>query len=195
MLRCLLLALAAVGMTAADPSSSGTRAMTPASATSAHAFTLTANDGTPAPLAAWSGKVVLLVNTASRCGLTPQYAALQALHESRGAKGLVVVAVPANEFGGQEPGTDAQIKDFCQTRFKVSFPLMRKITVKGAGIDPLYEWLTVRSPFPGPIAWNFTKFLIGPDGRVIARFEPKTTPDDPAVTAAIDAALAGLPPR
>jgi glutathione peroxidase len=166
-----------------------------ASATSAHAFTLTANDGSPAPLAAWSGKVVLLVNTASRCGLTPQYAALQALHQSRSARGLVVVAVPANEFGAQEPGSDAQIQEFCTTRFHVSFPLMRKTVVKGAGIDPLYGWLTERSPFPGPIAWNFTKFLIGPDGRVLARFEPKTAPDDPRLVAAVDAALAALPAR
>lgn len=164
-----------------------------ASATSAHAFTLTANNGNPAPLAAWRGKVVLLVNTASKCGLTPQYAALEALYASRAAKGLVVVAAPANEFGKQEPGSDAQIAEFCSTKFKVTFPLMRKIVVKGDGIDPLYQWLTTSSPFPGPIAWNFTKFLIGPDGTVLARFEPKTTPDDATVTAAIDAALAKLP--
>lgn len=156
-------------------------------------FTLTANDGKPYPLAALKGKVVLLVNTASQCGLTPQYQDLQALHHEKQAQGLVIVAVPANEFGAQEPGTDAQIREFCTTRFAVGFPLMRKTVVKGPGIDPLFKWLTVDSAKKGDITWNFTKFLIGRDGSLIERFEPKVSPSDPAVVAAIDAALAAKP--
>ncbi len=156
-------------------------------------FALTTNDGKAFPLGALKGKVVLLVNTASKCGLTPQYAALEALHRAHQADGLVVIGIPANEFGAQEPGTDAEIRQFCSTKFDVTFPLMKKIAVKGDGIDPLYRWLTVDSAKKGEIAWNFTKFLIGRDGRLIERFEPKTTPDDAAVTAAIDRALAAKP--
>jgi glutathione peroxidase len=152
-------------------------------------FTLTANDGKPYPLAQLKGKVVLLVNTASKCGLTPQYADLEKLHETYGARGLVVVAVPANEFGAQEPGSDAEIRAFCSTKYQVAFPLMSKIAVKGDAIDPLYRWLTVDSAKPGPIAWNFTKFLIGRDGALIERFEPKVVPSSAEVTAAVETAL------
>ncbi len=156
-------------------------------------FSLTSNDGTAFPLASLKGKVVLLVNTASKCGLTKQYTALEALHRARQDAGLVVIGIPANEFGAQEPGTDAEIRQFCSTTYDVTFPLMRKIVIKGAGIDPLFQWLTVDSDKKGEIAWNFTKFLIGRDGRLVERFEPKTTPDDAAVTAAIDRALAAKP--
>ncbi len=156
-------------------------------------FTLTSNDSAAFPLAALKGKVVLLVNTASKCGLTPQYSALEALYRARKADGLVVIGIPANEFGAQEPGSDAEIRQICTTKFDVTFPLMKKITVKGDGIDPLYRWLTVDSAKKGEIAWNFTKFLIGRDGRLLERFEPKTTPDDAAVTATIDRALASKP--
>jgi glutathione peroxidase len=156
-------------------------------------FTLTANDGTSYPLAKLKGKVVLLVNTASKCGLTPQYEGLEALWKKYQGQGLVVVAVPANEFGAQEPGTDAEIREFCTTKFNVSFPLMKKVVVKGEGIDPLYRWLTVDSAKKGEIAWNFTKFLVGRDGQLVERFEPKTTPSDATVAAAIERALAAKP--
>lgn len=157
-------------------------------------FTLRANDGTAYALTQHRGQVVLLVNVASRCGLTKQYGALQALHQQHAKAGLVVIGIPANDFMGQEPGTDAEIAAFCSTTYGVTFPLMAKVSVKGEAMDPLYAWLTTSSPFPGPIGWNFAKFLIGRDGTVIARFEPKVTPTDPAFTAAITQALAAPVP-
>lgn len=162
---------------------------TPAAPAGPLDFTLAANDGSAYPLAQHRGKVVLLVNVASRCGLTPQYAALQRVWEAHQARGLVVIGVPANDFRGQEPGTDAEIREFCTTKFAVTFPLMAKISVKGDQIHPLYAWLTRSSPFPGDVEWNFGKFLIGRDGTVVARFAPKTAPDAPEVSAAIEAAL------
>lgn len=159
-------------------------------AADAWAFALVANDGTPTPLDAWRGRPLLIVNTASRCGFTAQYAGLQALHERYAARGLVVIGVPANDFLWQEPGDDAAIRSFCDARFGVSFPLMAKVRVTGAGQHPLYRWLTGESARPGAIRWNFTKFLVGRDGRVAERFGPKIDPLDPAVIAAIEAALA-----
>jgi glutathione peroxidase len=158
-------------------------------------FTLTGNDGKPYPLAQHRGKVVLIVNVASKCGLTPQYAALQALYAAKKDAGLVVIGVPANDFNGQEPGTDAEIAQFCSSRYNVTFPLMSKVSVKGPAMDPLYVWLTEQSPFPGPIAWNFGKWLVGRDGAVRARFEPKVTPEDAGLLQAIDAALAATAPN
>ncbi|MBA3707283.1 MAG: glutathione peroxidase [Planctomycetes bacterium] len=152
-------------------------------------FTLTGNDGKPFDLGTLRGKVVLLVNVASKCGLTPQYTELQALHERYQARGLVVLGVPANDFGAQEPGTDAEIRTFCTSKYNVTFPLLSKISVKGDAMHPLYRWLTVSSPKTGDIAWNFTKFLIGRDGAVIDRFEPKVTPGSADVAAAIEKAL------
>lgn len=157
-------------------------------------FTLRANDGSAYALAQHRGRVVLLVNVASRCGLTKQYAALQALYEQQAPAGLVVIGIPANDFMGQEPGSDAEIAAFCSTTYGVTFPLMAKVSVKGEAIDPLYAWLTTVSPFPGPIAWNFAKFLIGRDGTVVARFEPKVSPTDPAFVAAVTQALAAPAP-
>ena len=182
MLRATIPALLAATAIAADPA-----AAAPAGFLD---FSLKANDGSDYPLSKLKGKVVLLVNTASKCGNTPQYAAMQKLHETYGAKGLVVLAVPANEFGKQEPGSDADIAQFCTSKYHVTFPLMSKIVVKGEGIHPLYEWLTTKSLKPGAITWNFAKFLIGRDGSVIDRFDPKTKPDDAKVTAAIESALA-----
>jgi len=162
---------------------------------SVHDFTLNSIDGQAAPLAAYKGKVVLLVNVASRCGFTPQYSALESTYEKYKDRGFVIVGIPANNFGAQEPGTNEEIKTFCKTKYSVSFPMMAKVSVKGEGITPLYQFLTDTATNPrtgGEIKWNFTKFLIGPDGRVVARFEPDVTPDSPQVTSAIEKALASL---
>jgi glutathione peroxidase len=140
-------------------------------------------------LSQWRGKAVLLVNVASRCGLTPQYTALQATWEKYRERGLVVVGVPANDFGAQEPGTEAEISQFCTTNYKVTFPLLAKVSVKGAAICPLYKYLTTESPKPGEIGWNFAKFLIGRDGQVVDRFDPQAAPDAAPVVAAIEKAL------
>jgi glutathione peroxidase len=160
---------------------------------SVYDFTLNSIDGQPAPLAAYKGKVVLLVNVASRCGFTPQYTALEAVYEKYKDRGLVIVGIPANNFGSQEPGTNQEIKTFCQTKYSVTFPMMSKVSVKGDDKTPLYQFLTDKAAHPqtgGEIQWNFTKFLIGPDGHIIARFEPAVTPDSPEITAAIEKALA-----
>jgi glutathione peroxidase len=158
-------------------------------------FSLNSIDGQPAPLAAYKGKVVLLVNVASLCGFTPQYSALEATYEKYKDRGLVIVGIPANNFGSQEPGSNQEIKKFCTSKFHVSFPMMAKVSVKGEDIDPLYQFLTDKAASPktgGEIKWNFTKFLIGPEGHVIARFEPAVTPDSPEVTSALEKALASL---
>jgi glutathione peroxidase len=142
-------------------------------------------------LGAWQGKVLLVVNVASKCGFTPQYTALQAVYEKYKDKGLVILGFPCNQFGGQEPGTYEQIKLFCSTKYNVTFPLFDKIEVNGPNRHPLYTTLAGKdSPFPGDIKWNFTKFLIGRDGTILKGFYSKTTPDSPEVTAAIEAALA-----
>jgi glutathione peroxidase len=155
-------------------------------------FTLNSIDGQPAPLSAYKGKIVLLVNVASRCGYTPQYTALESVYEKYKDRGFVIVGIPANNFGGQEPGTNEEIKTFCSSKYNVKFPMMAKVSVKGDDQTPLYVWLTDKSAHPqtgGEIKWNFTKFLVGPDGRVIQRFESKVTPDSPEVTGAIEKAL------
>lgn len=146
-------------------------------------------DGAPAKLADFAGKVLLVVNVASECGLTPQYAGLESLYRTYGARGLVVLGFPANDFGAQEPGTNAQIAQFCQTRFDVTFPMFEKITVKGAGKHPLYQTLTAAPP-GGEIGWNFEKFIIGKNGDVAARFAPQVTPDDPKLVQALESELA-----
>jgi glutathione peroxidase len=156
-------------------------------------FTLNSIDGQPTSLSTFKGKVVLLVNVASRCGYTPQYAALEAVYEKYKDRGLVIVGVPANNFGGQEPGTNQEIKTFCTAKYNVTFPMMAKVSVKGKDIAPLYQFLTDKNANPqtgGEIGWNFTKFLIGPDGQVIARFDSAVTPDSKEVTSAIEKALA-----
>jgi glutathione peroxidase len=148
-------------------------------------FSLATADGGMLKLADLHGKVVLLVNTASQCGFTPQYEGLQRLYAAHQERGLVVVAVPSNDFGSQEPGTNEQIQQFCTSRFSVTFPVVAKQPVKGPKAHPLYAWLTTSSPFPGPIGWNFTKFLIARDGTVAARFDSRTTPDNPALVKAL----------
>jgi len=156
-------------------------------------FNLKTIDGQPASLKAYHGKVVLLVNVASKCGFTPQYTGLEALYEKYKDRGLVIVGVPANNFAQQEPGTDEEIKRFCSNKYNVTFPMMSKVSVLGDDKTPLYVFLTGKDTDPkfgGDIKWNFTKFLFDRNGNPIARFEPKVTPDSPEVTAAIESALA-----
>jgi glutathione peroxidase len=157
---------------------------------SLHDVTMNAIDGKPAALSQYKGSVVLLVNVASKCGNTKQYAQLEALYDTYKERGLVVLGVPANNFKGQEPGTNEEIATFCKAKYDVSFPLLAKVSVKGDDICPLYKYLTTSSAKPGEITWNFEKFLIGRDGQVIERFTPKTIPNDPSVIAALEAALA-----
>ncbi|MDC7806979.1 glutathione peroxidase [Luteimonas sp BLCC-B24] len=167
-------------------------------------------DGAPATLGAYAGKVRLVVNVASKCGLTPQYAGLEALYREKHAAGLEILGFPANDFAGQEPGSDDEIQQFCSLTYDVSFPLFSKIAVTGEAIHPLYAALTAArpeatgegpmrenlrgygmTPNPAPgVLWNFEKFLIGRDGRVVDRFAPDVTADDPRLRAAIEAALA-----
>jgi glutathione peroxidase len=163
-----------------------------AMAGSVYDYTLNSIDGKPTPLGSFKGQVVLLVNVASRCGYTPQYKGLESLYEKYKGQGLVIVGFPANNFMGQEPGTNEEIKTFCQSKYSVTFPMMAKVSVKGDDTTPLYKFLTDKTTNPqfgGDIKWNFTKFLVGRDGTVIARFEPATEPNDPAVLAAIEKAL------
>jgi len=148
--------------------------------------------GQATTLAAYKGKAVLVVNVASQCGLTPQYAALEAVQEKYAAKGFTVVGFPCNQFGGQEPGSAEEIQTFCSTNYGITFPIMEKTEVNGEGRSPLYAKLTPIADakgHTGDIRWNFEKFLISADGSQITRFEPQTTPDDPAVIGAIEAAL------
>ena len=146
--------------------------------------------GEETSLAAYSGKVVLVVNTASKCGLTPQYGGLESLQKKYGDRGFTVIGFPCNDFGNQEPGSADEIVRFCKTRFAVSFPLMEKIHVKGPERHPLYTALAGKDgAFPGDVKWNFGKFLIGKDGKPLARFEPKEKPGSPAIAAAIEKAL------
>ncbi len=152
-------------------------------------FTVQTIDGQARSLADYRGHTLLVVNTASRCGFTPQYESLEALYQQYKSRGLVVLAFPANDFLWQQPGSNAEIKRFCAERFHTSFPLFAKISVKGKRIAPLYEWLTKESAFPGKIPWNFTKFLFAPDGRLVARFSPKTDPRSKEVTEQVEKLL------
>jgi len=147
-------------------------------------------NGTTETLADYAGQVVLIVNTASKCGLTPQYEGLQKTYEEYREEGFTVLGFPANDFMGQEPGTDEEIAEFCSVNYAVTFPLMSKISVLGEGRHPLYAELIRRAPEEEPeVRWNFEKFLIGRDGEVVGRFAPSVVPDDPALRAAIETAL------
>jgi len=156
-------------------------------------FTMKDIEGKEVSLAKYQGKVLLLVNTASQCGHTPQYKGLEQIYQKYKDQSFEILAFPANEFGAQEPGTDAQIKQFCSTTYKVSFPLFSKIVVDGKGIHPLYAFLTdpaTDPKFAGRIPWNFAKFLVNRKGEVIARFQPEVKPESADLTAAIEKALA-----
>lgn len=163
------------GETFAEPTWKGALLMA-AKPQQVYDFTLNDIDGKPLPLNQFKGKVLLIVNTASFCGNTPQYAELQAMYETYRDQGLEVLAFPANNFGRQEPGTDSEIKAFCYTKYSLTFPLFSKISVKGEDKHPLYQYLTESSPFPGEVEWNFQKYLIDRSGKVVARYHHRTKP-------------------
>jgi glutathione peroxidase len=155
-----------------------------------HDITLKALDGRELPLASFRNKAVLVVNVASRCGLTPQYAALESLYQRYKDNGLIVLGLPCNQFAGQEPGTEKEIGEFCELNYGVTFALGEKLEVNGPHRHPLYRLLAGEgAEFPGDITWNFEKFLVRPNGEVIARFSPRTAPDDPVVVQAIEKTL------
>ena len=161
-------------------------------ASSVHEFTLDSLKGEATPLATFKGKVMLVVNVASQCGYTYQYEGLQALYAKYKDRGLVLTGFPANNFGGQEPGSDAEIGAFCKSKFGVTFPMFSKISVKGSDKAPLYQFLTDPKANPktgGEIQWNFTKFLVDRNGKVIQRFEPAVEPNSKEIEAAVEAAL------
>lgn len=201
--RIVLLAIVlgglAVGVNAADEKTPTTQpAVTAETAKSPLDFTLPDIDGHDVPLSKYKGQVVLLVNVASKCGLTPQYQQLEELHEKYADKGLRILAFPANNFAGQEPGQNAEIKAFCTAKYNVKFDLFGKISVKGDDQHALYKFLTSKDKngeFGGDIEWNFAKFLVDRDGKVIARFPSKMRPDDKHVVSAIEAALAAQPAK
>jgi glutathione peroxidase len=157
--------------------------------TNAHAFSFTSIEGKPLPLTAFKGKAVLIVNTASACGLTPQYKGLEALWRSYKDKGLVVLGVPSNDFGAQEPGTEKEIQTFCETRFGVDFPLTSKEHVIGAGAHPLYRWIAGELGEAATPKWNFHKYLIGKDGAIAGTFGSRVEPESGELKQAIEAAL------
>jgi glutathione peroxidase len=156
-----------------------------------YTFTLPSIDGESIPLSTYKGKVILVVNVASRCGYTPQYSALESLFEKYKDKGFVILGFPANNFGAQEPGTNAEIKRFCSTKYNVTFPMFSKISVKGDDKAPLYQFLTEKAnpAVAGEIKWNFTKFLVDRKGHVVTRFESAVTPDSPEVVAEVEKLL------
>lgn len=161
-------------------------AMSLLAATSIYDFKMNTIDGKPISLSEFKGKPVLIVNVASKCGYTPQYKGLESLYRKYKDKGFVIVGVPANNFGAQEPGTNEEIKTFCSRNYDVTFPILSKVSVKGDDITPLYSYLTQTG---GDVKWNFTKFLIGKDGKVVQRFESKVEPESPEVIHAVEAAL------
>jgi len=164
----------------------------PPPVSSLYEFKMKSIDGSEVKLDAYKGKVVMIVNTASKCGLTPQYEALQAVYDKYKGQGFEVLGFPANNFLGQEPGTEEEIKEFCTLKYKVTFPMFSKISVKGTDQHPLYTFLTLEKSnpgFAGDITWNFEKFLIGKNGKTLARFSPGTKPDDASIIEAIEKAL------
>lgn len=159
-------------------------------ARSIYDFQVATIDGERKSLADFRGRTVLIVNTASRCGFTPQYRSLEALYQRYKDRGFEVLAFPANDFMGQEPQTNPEIKEFCSLNYGTTFPLFEKVSVKGKGIAPLYAYLTRDSGHPGDVSWNFAKFLVGPDGHVVARFDPRTDPLDENLIRHVESTLA-----
>ena len=185
---CLMSFAALVGYSDDKPSGKGDKNVPPVLS-----FKMKRLDGKEGNLADYQGKVVMIVNVASQCGLTPQYEQLEALHEKYAEKGLAVVGFPANEFAKQEPGTDAEIAAFCKDTYDVKFDMFSKVVVKGDGQCALYKYLTSKETdpkFSGDITWNFEKFLIGRNGQIVARFAPKVKPDSDEVIKAIETELA-----
>jgi glutathione peroxidase len=156
----------------------------------AHQFEFVSLEGEKLPLAAWRSHPVLVVNTASFCGYTPQYRDLEALWQRHRERGLVVLGVPSNDFGQQEPGSGAEIKQFCETRYQVDFPLTEKYRVIGSAAHPFYRWVAANLGEAGSPGWNFCKYLIGPDGQLAGAWPPRVRPTDAAITGEIDNALA-----
>jgi len=154
-----------------------------------YGFTMKTIDGQESKLSAYQGKVLLIVNVASKCGFTPQYTALEALYRKYKDQGFMILGFPENDFMGQEPGTDAEILTFCRTKYDVTFDLFSKIVVKGKDMNPLYDYLTHKSPVPGEISWNFNKFLVDRKGNVVARFTSKVTPDSAEITERLEKLL------
>jgi glutathione peroxidase len=182
-LRSLVLAfVAAVATVAGGP-------MTAANAANAHDYRFTAIEGGELPMDKFKGKAVLVVNTASQCGFTPQYEGLQALWQAYRDRGLVVLGVPSNDFGGQEPGSNAEIKRFCEVNFQVDFPITEKVMVKGADAHPFYKWAADELGALAAPKWNFHKYLVAPDGRLVDWFSTPTGPDAARLRAAIEAVL------
>lgn len=182
-MRILALAmLAAASVIAATASAADTG--------TAHQFDFVSIDGKPLPLSSFKGKTVLIVNTASQCGYTPQYTQLEAVSKKYRDQGLVVLGVPSNDFGGQEPGSNAEIKKFCEGNYDVDFPLTTKYEVKGPGAHPFYQWAASTAGDAAVPKWNFHKLLIDANGNLVAEFPSKTVPDAPEVTKAIEASLA-----
>jgi len=177
---------------APKPAPQNTKALTPKKTMSIYNFKLKTLEGKDLDLNTLKGKVVLIVNTASKCGYTKQYAGLQALSEKYKGKGLAVVGFPANEFGGQEPGSDADISLFCQKNFGVTFQMMSKVVVKGADKSPIFKYLTEEAnpELKGEIGWNFEKFLISRDGKLVSRYKSAVTPESAELTSAVEAELA-----
>jgi glutathione peroxidase len=174
-------ALAAAALTALVAAAPGPQSL--------HEFNLKTIDGKPMPMAQYKGKVVLLVNTASMCGFTPQYEGLQQLHDSYKAKGFTVIGVPSGDFGDQEYGSNSEVKQFCESKFGIKFPMTEKAVVKGPKAIPVYKWAANTLGEAQTPQWNFHKYLIGKDGKLIAAFGTKTTPTSPEVTAAVAKAL------
>lgn len=191
--KALTLVLSLAGITACTPSLSDEAA----EAGSPWAFTVKDIQGNDVDLSKYKGQVAMIVNVASKCGLTPQYEQLNTIYEKYKDQGFVMLGFPANNFMGQEPGTNEQIQEFCKVNYGVTFDMFSKISVKGKDMAPLYQFLTSKEKngeFGGNISWNFEKFLVGRDGKVIARFNPRTKPNATEVIAAIEKALADAPP-
>jgi glutathione peroxidase len=184
-----LLAAAGMIVSATKAQTAAKPAATAPSGKSLYDFTLTRIDGRPMPMSAYKGKVVLLVNTASMCGFTPQYEGLQTLQTTLAPRGFTVLGVPSGDFGGQEYEKAGEIKEFCETKFGITFPLAEKSVVKGPNAIPLYRWTKTQVATENEPKWNFHKFLIGKDGKVIAGFNSKVTPESPELKAAIEKAL------
>lgn len=159
---------------------------------SVHDFTVKTIDGGEVSLSRYEGKALLIVNTASECGYTPQYKGLEELYQAYRARGFEVLAFPSNDFGGQEPGTNAEIKKFCERRYRTTFPLFAKIAVKGKDADPLYRWLTTLPVNGGPVTWNFNKFLVDPQGAVVAHLDSSVEPTSAEMRKRVEAVL---PPK
>ena len=188
-MKLLIIALAILGIIVFLRRVQAQEAPGVAMAQSIYDFKVKAMDDKEQGLGDYKGQVLLIVNTASHCGFTPQYAGLEELYERYKSRGFVILAFPANDFMGQEPGDNSTIKQFCELNFKVSFPLFSKISVRGAKIEPLYQYLTTSSGFNGKITWNFNKFLVDRQGRIIARFDSRTAPLDPSLDEKILKAL------